>query len=96
MSIKVSAWVDLGSKEIEFNLDAKDIRIALSEAFANCDPKNYLHDDDGPNIHTVNAALNSIACFLNGMDDSMIAKITPKARETVAIYLRKAAERFNG
>jgi hypothetical protein len=87
--MKVTKWVEF-STEVEIEIGADDISVALSEAFARV-PRDC---DDRPSHFDVSGALNSIGRFLNGMKDEHIALLSPAARKCVADYLAKAAERF--
>lgn len=89
--MKVTKWVEF-SQEVEIEIGADDIRCAVSEAFGRVNARDI---DDSPNRYDVSQALNSIGTFLNGLTDEHISLLSPAARQTVAAFLGKHAERFS-
>lgn len=87
--MRVSKWVDLGA-EVEIDIDVRDIRGALAEAFESTEPKL----DEVPTIQDILRAFNLIGTFLNAFEDSQIDRLTLGQRSTIASYLTKAAKRL--
>lgn len=89
IGVKITKWVDMGA-EVEIEIGADDIRVALAEAFGNAEQKL----DEAPNIHDVTRALNSIAGFLKGLDNAHIAMLNRGQRKVISEFLKEQAERF--
>lgn len=85
-------WVE-SSQEVEIDIGADDVRCALSEAFARVNARDI---DDRPNRYDVSYALNALGAFLNGLTDEHILLLPPIVRQTVALFLARHAERFQG
>jgi hypothetical protein len=82
--------VDLGSQEVEVDLDLHDIAAALSEAFARATGD----DEWRAGARDVMRAVHRIGVFLNGLSDDHIARLNDAQRKVVADYLTRAAARF--
>jgi hypothetical protein len=89
--VKINKWVDMG-QEVEVEIGADDIRIALAEAFAVVTQDRL--GEEGPNRFDIMRALNAIGAFLNAMTDEQIALLSDAVRHQVQTYLAKASERF--
>lgn len=87
----ITTMVDLPAVEANVQVDLKDVRAMMAEAFSNI---NNREDDDKPSTYTIKRALNDIACFLNAMTDEMIGQLEPAPRKLVADFLAKNSERF--
>lgn len=88
--MKITKWIDMG-QEVEIHISAEDIRIALSEAFSEA-TKDKLGEDD--NQHDILLAINSMACFLNAVEQHQIDAMKFGQRLTIEKFLRGAADRF--
>jgi hypothetical protein len=86
----VKKWVE-SSQEVEIQIDADDIRCALSEAFDRANPRDC---DDHPNRGDVTDALNAIGGFMNGLTEEHLALLSPAAIATVAGYFERTAARL--
>ena len=87
--MKVSKWVE-SSQEVEIEIGADDISIALSEAFARV-PRDC---DDHPNRNDVLSAFSSIGRFLAAFKDEHIAELNDAQRKMIREFLLKQGGRF--
>jgi hypothetical protein len=90
--MKITKWVDMGA-EVEVEIGADDIRIALSEAFSSVEVQAF---DAKPTRFDVTRALNDIAAFFNAITDEHIGLLNDAQREVTEKFLRRAADRFKG
>ena len=90
--MKIRQWVDMG-QEVEIEIGADDVRIALAEAFANVTQDRL--GESGPNRAEIARALNNIAIFLKALTDEQIAMLSIDARKTVTQFLSQQADRFS-
>lgn len=88
--MKITKWVDMG-QEVEIHISAEDIRIALSEAFSEATKEKL---GEGDNKHEILLALNSIAGFLNALEQHQLDSLTLAQRLVIEKFLRDAADRF--
>lgn len=88
--MKVNAWVDL-SRQVEVNIDAEQIRVALEEAFAAAKLPNAF---DQVNAPTVMLAFAGIGSFLSGFSDELIGRLNDKQRSVIANFLQTQVDRF--
>lgn len=86
----ITKWVDMGA-DVEVNIDAKDIRSALSEAFEHVTRDDF---DSHPTGHDVMLALNSAAAFINGLKDEHMLMLSAKSREIAAVFMEATAKRL--
>jgi len=89
--MRVTKWVDLG-QEVEIEIGADDIRLALAEAFANV--TNDRLGEEGPNRAEIAYTLNSIGAYLKAMTAEHIALLTSAQRETIKLFLTEQAKRY--
>lgn len=87
--MRVTKWVDMGA-EVEVEIGADDIGIALSEAFSAANQQL----EKAVNIHDVLRAINNIAGFLKGISDENIGRFNDKQREFISNCLIEQGERF--
>lgn len=87
----ITTMVDLPAVETNVQVDFKDVRQMMAEAFSNVNDKD---DDDRPSTYTIKRALNDVGCFLNAMTDEMIAQLEPAPRKIVSEFLAQNAKRF--
>lgn len=87
--MKVSKWVE-SSQEVQIEIGADDISVALSEAFA----RVHRDCDDHPNRHDVLSAFSSIARFLKAFQDEHIAQLNDAQRKTIREFLLSQGARF--
>lgn len=88
--MRISKWVDMG-QEVEIEIGADDIRLALAEAFATTSGGVL---GEVPTKHDVTRSLNSIGAYLNAMTEEHIAKLSAGERKIIGEFLAKNAARF--
>jgi hypothetical protein len=87
----VTAWVDLGSKEVDVTVTAEDIRASIDESF-----RRATQDTLGEPISKwdLYRALNNMAAFLDALTVAHLETLSSSARRTVAACLKQHAGRF--
>ncbi len=89
--MKITKWVDFGC-EVDVEVDAEDIRNAISEALACVTEHSPLVE--GPSERDVCRAFNVIAAFLNAITDEQYLSLRAAQRKVIGDYMGKAGLRF--
>jgi len=87
--MKVTKWVEC-SQEVEVQIGADDIRIALSEAFGAAN-QNL---EEAVNIHDILGAFQCIGAFLLAFTQEQIDMLNAKQRATIGAFLEEQGDRF--
>jgi len=85
--VKVTKWVDLGSKEVEIEIGREDIHEALAVSLSD--------DVSDQSPYSIRSSLNTISGFLNAIDDQQIAEQSIEVRKIVSAFFLKAAARWS-
>lgn len=77
--MKVTKWVEVET-EVTINVSASDIASALA--------------GEADTVGGAMMCLNSVACFMNGLTDEVIAQMKDGPRAFVYDFLQRQAQRF--
>lgn len=86
--MKVSTYLDL-SQEVEVEINAEQISVALSECLARAKSENSVS-----HMAPAMRGFAAIVSFLAGFSDEMIAWLTDDQRRIIAMALQTQAGRF--
>ncbi len=89
--MKVTKWIDF-SQEVTIEIGSDDIRVALSEAFANALPIGKGREE--PSRQDILIAFNAAGAFMRAMTDEDIALMLSAQRAVIAKFLGEEARRF--
>jgi hypothetical protein len=81
MSLKVTKWVEFET-EVEVHVNASDIAAAL------------LPDEEVDSPRAAMMCMGSVATFMRGLPDEIIAQLTDENRARVREFLQEQAQRF--
>ena len=93
--MRIYKWVDMG-QEVEIEIGADDIRLALAEAFAAVTTEDHKWiGGEVPNQNDVMKALNSIGAFLKALTDDQIDMLSEPALKICGSFLEEQSKRYS-